>query len=86
MSFIRTLPLTRTTPLTTRLFTTTPLYQKTATETAKETLDSATRTISDAAAKGVEKGSTSLSLFPFPIPSTPFPVPFTYLLQTTNTQ
>ena len=40
----------------TRLFTTSPNVQKSATETAKETLSSVNRTVSDAAAKGMEKG------------------------------
>ena len=58
MSLLRTLP-RKVTPLTpTRLFTTSPYVRKSATETAKETLESVNRTVGDAAVKGIEKGRT----------------------------
>lgn len=47
------------------MFRTSPAAKKTAAETAKETLESVNRTVSDAAVKGIEKGGmfyTMLSL------------------------
>ncbi|KAK4694653.1 hypothetical protein P7C71_g2971, partial [Lecanoromycetidae sp. Uapishka_2] len=56
MSFTRAftrkaLPLTRT-----RLFTTTPYVQKTATEQAKETVHKVNKAVSEPLVKGIEKG------------------------------
>ena len=46
-----------------RLFSTNARFQKSATETIKETAQAVDRTISDAAVKGIEKGGTSSSIF-----------------------
>ena len=71
MSFLlRTLPRNTTPlsrPLSTRLFTTSPSIQKSATDSAKETFESVNRTVSDAAVKGMEKGG--MSLFSSTVPS-----------------
>lgn len=70
MSFLtRTLPrkLTRTTALNARLFTTTsPFAEKTAADTAKETVDSVNKKVGDAAVKGIEKGRTFYTFFVSP--------------------
>ncbi|KAL6720969.1 hypothetical protein ACLMJK_000069 [Lecanora helva] len=39
-----------------RLFTTSPYVRKTASETAKETVENVNKTVGDAAVKGIEKG------------------------------
>lgn len=58
MSFLyRTKPALRTLSLpTSRLFTSTALQKKSATETVKETARSVDRAVSDAAVSGIEKG------------------------------
>ncbi len=62
MSFARAfsrkvLPLNRT-----RLFTTTPYVQKTATEQAKETIQKVNKAVSEPLVKGIEKGRKSHTL------------------------
>ena len=53
-----------------RLFTTTAAVKKTATETAKETIQKANKTAGEAGVAAIEKGRTSFSfIFPFPSPS-----------------
>ena len=46
-----------------RAYTTNPRLQKSAADSAKDTLESVNRTLSDAAVKGIEKGGMSLPLF-----------------------
>ncbi len=69
MSFARAfsrkvLPLNRT-----RLFTTTPYVQKTATEQAKETIQKVNKAVSEPLVKGIEKGRKSDTLPPTPLTS-----------------
>jgi len=65
MSFLyQTTPVLRTAVRTSvtrsspRLFSTTVVYQKSATETVKDGLKAVDRTVSDAAVAGIDKGST----------------------------
>ena len=59
-----------------RLFTTTAPFKKTATETAKETIQTANKKAGEAGVAAIEKGRTSFPLppqshFPIPIPNAP---------------